>query len=91
MVIPTSADPLVITCARVLAAGGIELRVPRGGLGGREGTAAVSALAASSGVYSRRVTLTGRWWRVQTARSSASDPTAGRWRCSPMADAWMRC
>ena len=62
VVIPTSADPLVIACTRVLAAGGIELRVPRSGLGGREGTAAVRALAASSGVYSRRVTLTGRWW-----------------------------
>lgn len=62
LVIPTSADPLVIACTWVLAAGGLELRVPRGGLGGREGTAAVRALAASSGVYSRRVTLTGRWW-----------------------------
>lgn len=61
-VIPSSADPLIISTTRVVAAGGLELRIPPGGLQGREGTAAVRALAAASGLYSRRVTLSGRWW-----------------------------
>jgi ABC-type bacteriocin/lantibiotic exporter with double-glycine peptidase domain len=63
-VLPDNADPLVISLTRVLGTKNLELDVPRGGLHGREGTAAVRALAAASGVYARRVTLVGRWWRA---------------------------
>lgn len=61
-VIPRGSDPLIASATRVLAMQGLELRVPRDGLNGREGTAAVRELAAGSKLYSRRVTLAGRWW-----------------------------
>jgi NHLM bacteriocin system ABC transporter ATP-binding protein len=61
-VIPSTADPLLRSATRVLATKSLELQVPRGGLHGREGTSAVRALAAASGLYARRVTLSGRWW-----------------------------
>jgi NHLM bacteriocin system ABC transporter ATP-binding protein len=57
-----AAHPLVASATRVLAAKNLALRLPSGGLDAREGTAAVRALAAASGVYARRVTLAGRWW-----------------------------
>jgi NHLM bacteriocin system ABC transporter ATP-binding protein len=61
-VLPAGADPLVLSATRVLGEKDLELRVPRGGLHGREGTVAVRALAAASGVYARRVTLARNWW-----------------------------
>src|SRR5204863_7307630 len=61
-VIAAGTDPLVSCMVRVLAPAGLEPTVPRGGLGDREGTAAVNALAAASGLYVRRVTLDGQWW-----------------------------
>jgi NHLM bacteriocin system ABC transporter ATP-binding protein len=60
--IPAGGDPLIACLARVLASKGLELRVPRGGLDGKEGTEAVRALATASRVYTRRVTLIGNWW-----------------------------
>ena len=61
-VIPVGGDPLTACVTRVLAAKHLELRVPRGGLNGTEGTDAVRALATASRVYTRRVTLVGDWW-----------------------------
>jgi NHLM bacteriocin system ABC transporter ATP-binding protein len=71
VVIAPGADPLVAAATRVFAAGDIDLTIPRGGLEGAEGTAAVRTLAASSKVYSRRVTLDGEWW------TAADDPVLG--------------
>jgi NHLM bacteriocin system ABC transporter ATP-binding protein len=71
VVIPAGTDPLVACATRVLAENGLELRVPRGGLEGREGTAAVRELASASKVYARRVTLAGRWWEA------ADEPVLG--------------
>jgi NHLM bacteriocin system ABC transporter ATP-binding protein len=70
-VIPEGTDPLVACATRVLAEKGLELRVPRGGLEGREGTAAVRELASASRVYARRVSLAGRWWEA------AEEPVLG--------------
>jgi NHLM bacteriocin system ABC transporter ATP-binding protein len=70
-VIPAGTDPLVASATRVLAAKDLELRVPSGGLRGREGTAAVRTLAATSGLFARRVTLEGEWWE------SADEPVLG--------------
>ena len=61
-VIAPGTDPLVACMVRVLAPDGLAPTVPRGGLGEREGTAAVNALAAASGLFVRRVTLDGNWW-----------------------------
>jgi NHLM bacteriocin system ABC transporter ATP-binding protein len=63
-VIPPGTDPLVACSIRVLAAKGLEPSVPRGRLEDLEGTAAVRFIAAASGVYVRRVTLAGPWWRA---------------------------
>ena len=70
-VIAADTDPLVASAIRVLAPSGLEPTVPRAGLGDREGTAAVNALAAASGLYVRRVTLDGAWW------SGADEPVLG--------------
>jgi len=59
----SATDPLVMSAIRVTTANGLDLRTPRGGLAGREGTDAVRALALASRLYHRRVSLTGRWWR----------------------------
>ena len=63
-VIPRGADPLVACATRVLATKNLELKAPRRGLAGLEGTAAVRELAATSKVYARRVTLNGAWWKA---------------------------
>ena len=61
-VLAGDADPLVVSATRVLAIKDLELKVARRGLEGREGTAAVRELAATSKLHARRVTLTGQWW-----------------------------
>jgi len=61
-VVAPGTDPLVASMVRVLAPIGVEPTAPRAGLGELEGTAAVNALAAASGLYVRRVTLEGSWW-----------------------------
>lgn len=63
-VIPDGADPLIACATRVLATKNLELTVPRLGLDGLEGTAAVRELAAISNLYARRVALDGPWWKV---------------------------
>ena len=63
-VIPRGADPLVACATRVLATKNLELKAPRRGLTGLEGTAAVRELAATSKLYARRVTLNGAWWKA---------------------------
>jgi NHLM bacteriocin system ABC transporter ATP-binding protein len=63
-VIPRGADPLVASATRVLATKNLELKAPRRGLNGLEGTAAVRELAATSKVYARRVILNGAWWKA---------------------------
>jgi NHLM bacteriocin system ABC transporter ATP-binding protein len=70
-VIARGTDPLVAAMVRVLAPAGLEPTVPRAGLGNSEGTAAVNALAAASGLYVRRVTLDGTWW------TGANEPVLG--------------
>jgi NHLM bacteriocin system ABC transporter ATP-binding protein len=62
--ISRGADPLVACATRVLATKDLELKVPRRGLAGLEGTAAVRELAATSKLYARRVTLNGPWWKA---------------------------
>ena len=63
-VIPRGADPLIACATRVLATKNLELKAPRRGLAGLEGTAAVRELAATSKVFARRVTLHGDWWKA---------------------------
>jgi NHLM bacteriocin system ABC transporter ATP-binding protein len=64
LVLASDADPLVVSATRVLATKGLELKAPRRGLEGREGSAAVRELAAASKLHARRVTLNGSWWRA---------------------------
>lgn len=55
-------EPIVAAAMRVGAHAGFKVRAPRGGLGGREGTDAVRAVAAASRLFFRRVALDGDWW-----------------------------
>ncbi len=59
---PAASDPLVACAIQVGAADGLVVNGPRLGLRGREGAAAVRAIAAASRVYARRVRLRGDWW-----------------------------
>ncbi len=61
--VPERAEPIVVAAARVLGASGHTLALPRSGLGDLEGIDAVRAIASASGVFPRRVTLEGPWWR----------------------------
>lgn len=58
----TSTEPLVVVTSMVAHINGYSIKVPRGGLRGREGTSAVRAIATSSGLFVRTVTLPTRWW-----------------------------
>jgi ABC-type bacteriocin/lantibiotic exporter with double-glycine peptidase domain len=64
LVFPPGTDPLVACSMRVLAAKRLEAGIPRDGPDDLEGTAAVRAIAAALGVYVRRVTIAGEWWRA---------------------------
>lgn len=59
--ISSNADPLIRIAETVASVDGFSINVPRGGLRGREGTAAVRALATTSGLYVRTVTLPNDW------------------------------
>ena len=61
--VPEGAVPVVAAAARVLGASGHQLALPRSGIGDLEGIDAVRAIASASGVFPRRVTLDGQWWR----------------------------
>ena len=58
----TSAEPLVVVTSMVAHINGDSIKVPRGGLLGREGTSAVRAIATTSGLFVRTVTLPEKWW-----------------------------
>jgi len=58
----TSGDPLVVVASMVGHLNGHAIKAPRGGLRGREGTSAVRAIATTSGLYVRTVTLPAMWW-----------------------------
>jgi len=57
-----SDEPLVVVASMVAHVNGFSIKIPRGGLRGREGTAAVRAIATTSGLFVRTVTLSGQWW-----------------------------
>jgi len=60
------ADPLVTCASMVGSHAGLVVTAPSGGLRGREGTAAVRAIALASRLYMRRVSLLGQWWMRAT-------------------------
>jgi len=63
VIAPHSDDPLVAVATIVGASAGFAVRAPEHGFQGREGTAAVRALASSSGLYVRAVVLEEDWRR----------------------------
>jgi ATP-binding cassette subfamily C protein len=62
VVVAPSGEPLVLVSSIVAQLNGYDIEVPRGGLRGREGTSAVRAIATTSGLYVRTVTLPKEWW-----------------------------
>lgn len=58
----TSGEPLVVVASMVAHINGYAIKAPRGGLRGREGTSAVRAIATTSGLFARTVTLPAKWW-----------------------------
>ena len=63
-VVPSrDGDPLVVVATMVGEAAGISVEPPRAGLRGREGADAVRAIAGASNLFSRRVSLSGQWWK----------------------------
>jgi NHLM bacteriocin system ABC transporter ATP-binding protein len=55
-------EPLVVVASVVAEQIGCSIRPPKGGLRGREGTAAVRSLAMTSGLFVRSVNLPEKWW-----------------------------
>src|SRR5262249_17507916 len=60
---PLADDPLIACRAMAARSSGLTVRARQGGLQGREGVAAVRAVALASGLFARRVRLQGEWWR----------------------------
>ena len=58
----TSGEPLVVVASMVADINGYAIKAPRGGLRGQEGTSAVRAIATTSGLFARTVTLPAMWW-----------------------------
>lgn len=58
----TSGEPLVVVTSMVAHINGYAIKAPRGGLRGQEGTSAVRAIATTSGLFARTVTLPAKWW-----------------------------
>ncbi len=58
----TSGEPLVVVASMVAHINGYSIKAPRGGLLGREGISAVRAIATTSGLFARTVTLPAMWW-----------------------------
>jgi NHLM bacteriocin system ABC transporter ATP-binding protein len=67
-------DPLVACATIVGSHTGLSVTTPSGGLRGREGTAAVRAIAVASRLYVRRVSLLGRWWERTISATLGFDP-----------------
>lgn len=68
---PSASDPLVAVAGIVGAAAGFEVQGPSAGFQGREGTAAVRALASSSNLFVRAVSLDEDW------QGSVAEPMVG--------------